>query len=44
MSKWSAKLLTLLCAVALLVAMVPMGILPTSAGTILKHRSETTLL
>ena len=44
MRKWSAKLLTLLCAVALLVAMVPMGILPTSAGKILKHRSETTLL
>ena len=44
MRKWSVKLLTLLCAVTLVAAMLPLSVLPTSAGKILKHRSETTLL
>ena len=44
MRKWSVKLLTLLCVVTLLAAMVPLTALPVSAGKILKHRSETTLL
>lgn len=44
MRKRSVKLLTLLCAVALLMALLPLGAVSTSAGKILKHRSETTLL
>ena len=44
MRKWSVKLLTLLCAVTLLAAMLPLSAVSTSAGKILKHRSETTLL
>lgn len=44
MRKWSVKLMTLLCAVTLLAAMVPAGALSVSAGKTLTHRSETTLL
>ena len=38
------RLLTLLCAVALLLALIPAGAVSVSAGKVLKHRSETTLL
>ena len=38
------RLLTLLCAVALLLALIPVGAVPVSAGKVLKHRTETTLL
>ncbi|MBQ3202940.1 MAG: hypothetical protein IJB36_04780 [Clostridia bacterium] len=44
MRKWSVKLITMLCAVALLAAMVPLSALPVSAGKALPHRSETTLM
>ena len=38
------RLLTLLCAVALLLALIPAGVVSVSAGKVLKHRTETTLL
>lgn len=44
MRKWNMKLLTLLCAVTLLAAMVPLSAVSVSAGKVLKHRSETTLM
>ncbi len=43
MRKLSVKLLPLLCAVAMLVALVPAGAL-TASGKALPHRSETTLM
>ncbi|MBQ7088285.1 MAG: hypothetical protein IJN04_01405 [Clostridia bacterium] len=44
MRKRSVKLLTLLCAVALLAAMLPLSALSVSAAKVLPHRSETTLM
>lgn len=44
MRKWSVKLLPLLCALSLLVALIPVGVLPVSAGKVLNNRSETTLM
>ena len=46
MRKMSIKLLPLLCAIALLAALVPAGVLPVAAAKDkpLPHRSETTLL
>ena len=38
------RLLTLLCALAMLLALIPAGAVSVSAGKVLKHRSETTLL
>ena len=38
------RLLTLLCALALLVALIPAGAIPVSAGKVLVHRTETTLM
>ena len=38
------RLLSLLCALAMLAVLIPAGALPVSAGKTLVHRSETTLL
>lgn len=40
MKRW----LTLLCALAMLTALIPAGAIPVSAGKTLTHRTETTLL
>ena len=44
MRKMSVRVLTLLCAVALLAALLPLSALSVSAAKVLPHRSETTLM